>query len=392
MRNMAYVCSISAKDEIDGCDRISYYHFNENGYGVIGSKADFEVGDKVVYCEVDSILPEVKEFEFLRSKCYKPMLHGFLIKNMKMRGLYSTGIIFKVSELPIKQKDYKCGTDLTTALNIGKYEPEDDASPTENKVHGWKFKLRKFLMAHKLTRGLGKKLFFGKVKADFPIQYVEKSDEENIQNHTDWFEKYKDKMAYVTRKMEGQSVLFILMPDKKKPTFGVFSRNTTGNADHFAFAKEYKVEESLRKLWKGTGICYAIQGEYCSPKVQQGIYKNGIHFYAYLVKDVTHNKVLSRAAQRSLVESIGLENVPEVETDTKTIGEVFKDVKDMQEYTEHQWFEVGGDKVTSIDDRFYKGPKLQKPSFHRHEGIVVRDVDQTISFKVKSQEYQLAGL
>src|SRR5574344_932281 len=82
-REMAYVVTVNKIDPIEGKDRIVYAHFAENGYGVICDKS-FSEGDKAVYFEVDSVLPVRPEFEFLRKRCYKENLNGFLIKNMKM--------------------------------------------------------------------------------------------------------------------------------------------------------------------------------------------------------------------------------------------------------------------------------------------------------------------
>ena len=98
MRNMAYVVTVKDVKPIEGKDRIEYVSFKENDYSVIAQKG-LKTNDKVVYIEVDSILPVNKKFEFLRSRCFKESLNGFLIKAMKMNGLYSFGIVFKPEDL-----------------------------------------------------------------------------------------------------------------------------------------------------------------------------------------------------------------------------------------------------------------------------------------------------
>ncbi len=35
-------------------------------------RGEHHVGDRVIYCEIDSLLPEREEFEFLRNSCFKP--------------------------------------------------------------------------------------------------------------------------------------------------------------------------------------------------------------------------------------------------------------------------------------------------------------------------------
>lgn len=388
MRNMAYGVTIKSLDLIEGKDRIVYAHFNENGYGVIVDKS-FKVGEAVVYFEVDSILPVKKEFEFLRKRCYKEKLNGFLIKNMKMNGLYSNGLVLHAEEAGLKKA--KAGEDYTEKLDVKKYEPEDDASPVENKMPSWKKFLKNMLMKHEATRWLGRRIFFNKKSGEFPTWLIDKSDEENIQNHTGWYDKYKNDDCYISVKMEGQSVTMLLNPKTKK--LEVYSRNTAGNDSHFAFAKENDIEKKLKKILKDTGDVYAFQGEYCSPLVQKGIYKNGIHWYIYTVKNLTLNKVVSYSDMLYLCNKYGFETVPIWDANVKLCNE-FKDMEDLQEKTEHIWFKPGTEDMSScsfFDDRVMRG-SYSKPEYHRSEGFVIRSIDESWSFKVKSNNYQIEGL
>ncbi len=73
-------------------------------------KGEHQVGDKLVYCEIDSLLPERLEFEFLRASSFKPaqtdgagavaLPSGFRIKTVRLRGQVSQGIGFSLSILP----------------------------------------------------------------------------------------------------------------------------------------------------------------------------------------------------------------------------------------------------------------------------------------------------
>lgn len=78
MRKLASVQKIEAIHPIEGRDQIGLAVVL--GWQVIVRYDQFREGDLCVYCEVDSVLPEVPEFEFLR-KC------NFRIKTMKMAGL-----------------------------------------------------------------------------------------------------------------------------------------------------------------------------------------------------------------------------------------------------------------------------------------------------------------
>lgn len=91
-----------------------------DGWSVIVKKNEFQVGDKCVYCEIDSVLPEKPEFEFLRNK-------NFRIKTMKMGGVISQGICFPLSILP--ESEYKVGDDVTDIMGVKQYEPTMDREP-----------------------------------------------------------------------------------------------------------------------------------------------------------------------------------------------------------------------------------------------------------------------
>ena len=394
MRKMAYVCSVKSVEDIEGKDRIKYIHLNENGYGIIGSNS-FTVGEKVVYIEVDSILPQKDCFEFLRKRCFKENLGGFLIKNMKMAGLYSNGILFHFDELPLKKKDYPIGVDLTKELNIRKYEPEDDASPVENKLPKWKKNLKSLLMRHAFTRPLGELLFVHiKVKAPFPTWLLEKSDEDNIQNNPEWFEKFKNDECYITRKQEGQSVTYLVNPKTKK--FEVYARNVEGEICHVEHGKSLGLDKFLLEEFKKYKTAFAIQGEFCAPTVQKGLYQNGTNFYVFTVKNISENRYLSWQEIKNFCKRAGIMTVPEVVLGEsagfeKGFGAHFENLEAIQEWTEHQWFRVATNPVEFFDDREVDFvPK--KGEFHRAEGIVVRALNQSWSFKVKSNEYQLEGL
>lgn len=383
MRNMAYVVEVTETLSIEGKDRIQIVKNGQNGYSVIGSKS-IKVGDKLIYIEVDSILPEVPAFEFLRKRCYKEALHGFLIKNMKMNGIYSNGLLLTFEEANLDANKYcKLEKDLTDVLNIRKYEPEEDASPVDNKLPEWKKTIKHFLMRHTLTRWFGKRIFNinGKISGDFPTHLISKSDETNIQNAKQLYELHKEDECYITEKMEGQSVTLVVDPKSKK--FGAYNRNSYGNPTVQDFVSSKKFDKTL----KGLKEHYAVQGEFCAPTVQKGIYKNGRHFYVYLVKNLDTMTNLSYQEMINFCSINGFEHVPVIMTGK--LGELFHSVEEMQEFTEHQWFKVGEESKV-LDDRFANG--MAKPDYHRCEGMVVRNIDESWSFKVKSNEYQLAGL
>ena len=381
MRNMAYIVTIKSIEPIEGKDRIVYVSFNENTYQVIAQKG-FSVGDKVLYAEVDSILPVSPKFEFLKSRCYKENLNGFLIKAMKMSGLYSFGIIFKPEDLGIHK--YSPGQDFTEFLNIRKYEPEDDKSPIENKLPQWKKNIKNFLMRYSFTRPIGRTLFVkDKVSGSFPTQYISKSDEDNLSNHPDWFNKFHDNPSYITVKIEGKSATIFFEKSKKifsnNYIFNAFGRNTLLDPDSKKWMED-NYKSKLLNMNKSENKNYILQGEFCSPKVQKGIYKNGIHFYVYKMKDITSGKNIPAYEMFNLCKKYEFETVPLLNVTLKD----FSSIEEIQKYSDTLYFEPGNNEIQVFTEK----NKNRK----NHEGIVVRSIDlnkNNWSFKVKSREYCL---
>lgn len=127
MRTLASIKEIAALHPIEGKDRIELAVID--GWSVIVKKNEFQVGDRCVYCEIDSVLPEKPEFEFLRNK-------NFRIKTMKMGGVISQGICFPLSILP--ESEYKVGDDVTDIMGVKQYEPTIVPFPVS-----WTVKMKK---------------------------------------------------------------------------------------------------------------------------------------------------------------------------------------------------------------------------------------------------------
>ena len=378
MRNMAYVVTVKDVKPIEGKDRIEYVSFKENDYSVIAQKG-LKTDDKVVYIEVDSILPVDEKFEFLRSRCFKESLNGFLIKAMKMNGLYSFGIVFKPSDLGLDASELKSKQDLTDTLGVRKYEPIEDRSPVENKLPPLKKRIKSLLMRYSLTRPIGRKLFVKSLeKEDFPTWLIPKSDEDNLANNPEWFEKYKNSDNYITVKMEGKSVTCYFEDKKflwfKKSIFKVFGRNVP-----LTEKKELEFFKSIGDKIKNSHVI--LQGEYCAPHVQRGIYKNGSHFYIYKIRDLLTNQYYTYEQMQNFASAHGLELVPLVD---KKLND-FESIEDIYNFADKIYFKEGDiSKIITNKSKFTKN----------HEGIVVRSNDinkNNWSFKVKSREYQLRG-
>lgn len=129
MRKLASLQIVSVAEPIPNADAIERLRIL--GWWVVAKKGEFQPGDRVVCCEIDSLLPERAEFEFLRANCFKPaqmdngaivQRAGFRIKTVKLRGQVSQGICFSPSILPAGTVA-EIGDDVTGTLDIIKYEP-----------------------------------------------------------------------------------------------------------------------------------------------------------------------------------------------------------------------------------------------------------------------------
>ena len=111
---LASVQKIVDLQSINNIEEFEIAHINDNNNQVVVRKGKFEKGDYCIYCKPGSVLPDVPEFEFLRSR-------GFIIKkNLTIKGVLSDGLIFQTDILAedLKLED---GLDVTGILGIEKY-------------------------------------------------------------------------------------------------------------------------------------------------------------------------------------------------------------------------------------------------------------------------------
>jgi hypothetical protein len=194
-RKLAHIELIESLKPIVGADKIEVA--TVLGWECVVKKDEFKVGDKIIYIEVDSVMPQKSEFEFLKSRNYR-------IRTIKLKGQISQGLVFKPS---FDINKYPIGADMTEYMGITKYltpSETEEIIQQERKIANEKNKLKKFMMRYSWFR----KLFLSrKQKSGFPY-WVSKTDEERIQNIPQVLEQYKDEVVYVTEKIDYQSVTF----------------------------------------------------------------------------------------------------------------------------------------------------------------------------------------
>ena len=174
MRKLASVQAISDIQPMENADSIECA--TVLGWKVVVKKGEFKVGEKCVYCEVDSILPPREEFDFLAKVKYR-------IRTIRLRGQISQGICFPLSILP-QDREYEIGEDVTELLGVVKYEPP---AP---------------------RRSLG-----GDTAGPFP-SYVPKTDEPRIQSVPHILSELKGVKCVSTVKVDGTSATFCRLGEK----------------------------------------------------------------------------------------------------------------------------------------------------------------------------------
>lgn len=333
-RALAYTTYIDWIKPIEGADNIELVGIG--GWTCIAKINEFKQGDLCVYFEIDSKVPADKEWSaFLEKK-------GFKIKTMK---LSKFGVISQGLALPLNAFDIKIPNepliDCTELLGVTYAEAADNerkgSGPDKYKKMAQRrpnlFKKRwaRWLMKREWGRRL-MFFFFGKKKdkkSGWPA-WVQKTDEERVQNCS-WLFDGRDTGTWImTEKIDGTSTTFTL----KGKEFLVCSRNVVfDKPDKKCFyetnvytemAEKYKMEETMHKWmdWmKRAGHeleFLTIQGETYGAGVQKRDYGMTGHDFAvfnviYGYKDGRVER-LNPIDMKGVCRAHGLKTVPVLDT------------------------------------------------------------------------------
>lgn len=374
-RKLATIQKIREIRPIEGADAIELAMIN-NWQVVVAKNVGHKVGDWVVYCEIDSFLPIKEEFEFLRKSSYKKMgdQEGFRLKTIKLRGQISQGLVMPISVLegPEEMKIGVSEQPWGQQLQLGPYDDalviEEGADVTER------------LGIVKYDPPIPAQLA-GQVKGNFP-GFIRKTDEERVQNLTNEYDGWRFSSAhqfYATEKLDGSSATFYVRDGE----FGVCSRNlelaeppefVPGMVmcdDGIERPKQentfWKVarEMDIRKKLLSTGRNLCLQGELIGEGIQKNPYKiKGHTVRFYNAFDIDAQERLSLLDFINLLHALGFESVP-------ILGMNFELPETIDELLNQA-----------------EGKSILNPETER-EGIVVRSMDMSISFKAISNKFLL---
>jgi len=292
MRKLASIQTVNAVEPIPNADAIE--KIRVLGWWVVVKKGDHRPGDRLVYCEIDSLLPERPEFEFLRAGSFKPaqadatgaasLPAGFRIKTVKLRGQVSQGICFPLSVLP-PAAPTEDGADVSDLLGVLKWEPPPPV-------------------------GMG-----GKVKGHFP-GFLPKTDETRVQVLEAALGRHRGKTLHVTEKLDGTSfTAFVRLGE-----FGICSRNLwMDEADESnglaRVAKGLRLDEKLRAARGRLGFDLAVQAEVIGPGIQKNKYGlPAATLRVFNVLNLDTYRLLDHAEALTLLADLELESVPQLGT------------------------------------------------------------------------------
>jgi RNA ligase (TIGR02306 family) len=359
MRQLATIQLIKDIQPIDGADAIEVA--TVNGWKVVVKKGEYKPGDKIVYLEIDSWVPNTLA-PFL-SKGKEPRIYqgvsGERLRTISLRKQISQGLILPISSIPTYQVvagseyyssgdsetitlipllgDHAIGNDVSELLNIIKWEQEIPAQ------------LR------------------GQAKGNFP-SFLRKTDEERVQNLVNLLPNMVGIRFNLHEKLDGSSTTIF----RNNGEFGVCSRNlnlkdTEGNS-FWHIAKKYNLHETL-----DDNIC--IQGELVGPGVQKNKYNlTELDLYVFNVFDISTGQYMDTEDAKRIAERLCLRWVPFIQDYTITESTTVEELLSIAE-----------------------GPSVLNASTER-EGLVWRPYAEQemrnlgrLSFKTISNKFLLCG-
>ena len=292
MRKLASIRKVDSITPIEKADKIELAHIG--GWQCVVGKNDFKSGDYGVFFEIDSFLPiNDTRYIFLHERCSKKFMnHGKLlcegvrIKTCKLRGMLSQGLLMSVKLFPEISEIIE-GKDVTELLKVEHYDE----------------------LSEKYARIQGTCSLNSDAKGNFP-SYIPKTDEERIENLSEYFTSMKDVEFEATFKADGSSLTVFYSPTHRPDDpFGVCSRNfekKDGDNAFWNIIRKYDLQNKMKELNREL----AIQGELVSPRIQKNrdLFEEP-HFLVFRIFDIKNQKWLTPEERYDVCKLLDLEHV-----------------------------------------------------------------------------------
>lgn len=375
----------------------------DGGWNCVVKKGEFNIGDLGVYFEIDSFLPVIPEFEFLRKSSFKKMgdKEGFRLKTVRLKGTISQGLLipYDMVKTILKDKEdihFEHGEDLTEALGVEKYEQPIPACISGEVVGDFP----SFIPKTDQERIQNLYLDYSKTYADNSDLIIEELSK-NIEKYANRIEELKnnrkpnpilDLEFEATIKLDGTSMTVFVVDANVYKTrnieklkeelgdnfdttyFGVCGRNyelreKEGNT--YWDVANRDIKEKLINFYKETGRNIALQGELMGVGIQGNREKLDKHqFFCYEIWDIDKQRYLVKKEREEILVKLNIQSVPFIEN--IKVFKVFKTLDDILKYAE--------------------GHSINHPI---REGVVFKSNElvngRTISFKAISNLFLLKG-
>jgi RNA ligase (TIGR02306 family) len=243
-RKLASIQVIDTLAPIAGADAIDQARVM--GWTVVVKKGEFSPGDRCVFFEIDSILPDGASWaEFMRAR-------GFRIRTLKLRGVLSQGLAPPVAILGDGETP-AVGADVTELLGIRKFEA---ILPDTREVAG-----------------------------PFPA-LVPKTDEIRLQSALGVLDEIRGVDHFVTTKLDGTSTTYFRDLDG---AFVACSRNWALTRGENAAWRAALALDLPSRLPEGI----AVQGELCGPGIQKNrLGLSNVEWFCFSVYDARASRFL----------------------------------------------------------------------------------------------------
>lgn len=199
-RRLATVSTIKSVRPVPDSERLDVVTFTTNGWEVVMGRNDVKPGDRVVFFEIDSFLPNDGGYTELEGRCNKVLCgkEGYRIRTVKLRGQISQGYAVRLHRFEDLDQQIEDGTDLTQTLNVKLWIQPGTGGGT-----------------------------MGSPLGDFPTHLIAKTDQTRWQSlGRQDIVKLFDYDYEFTEKCDGTSCTIFLQIQEGKPhRFGVCSRN-----------------------------------------------------------------------------------------------------------------------------------------------------------------------
>lgn len=244
-------------------DNLELATFEDIAWQVVVKKGQFKVGDKAIYIEISTVVPEVEAFEFLRKKNFKVKTQKFVGTTLSQGLAMPVDLLCEFNPIILEFENFEddliVGSEVTDLLGIQRYEPE--------------------VFEHKMS---------GDLLARFPEHIVPKTDQERIQSAPYMLQACEGLTMAATLKMDGTSSTFYWEDGAVHTCSRNFEQRPGNGTVYWQAVERYKLHDFLK-----ANPNYVVQGEIVGPGIQKNrLGLSGLELYVFDIWDRDTNQYL----------------------------------------------------------------------------------------------------